>query len=489
MVVLAGVNGVATKLGLRPLMRLADARGVVPGVMTVPAEPDKDAEALQQLARFADVYSPLVSVERRPEGLPDTGDGGLWLNITGCAHLFGGEAGLCRRIQDDFHKQGYEVRCGLADTAGAAWAVARFTDAEVDETIILSNDQRQALQPLPVAALRLDPETVQILGRLGLKTIGDLYDLPRANLTARLGGVVLRRLDQALGRWPDYLSYLPPRRRYLVRQHFAEPLQDTLALGAVVSLLLEKLCRQLVADGLGLRRLWLTVRRVDGRPITLEVGTSMPLVQPRALMRLCQDRLTDIEAGFGIDGVLAWAQQTETLPAQQQSLTAQTDAPAEDPAGFAVLVDRLRQRLGQDALAAWQIKESHLPERLPKPADPLRGRFHLPKPVLPPRPLRLFSPAEPVQVEQGEQQRPARLRWRRQLLEISETSGPERLTPEWWRRLHLNRMGEEEVPPTLPAGTRDYYRIADDKGRRLWLCRVAGDQPDDARWTVHGLFE
>ena len=172
---LTAVNASGRQAGLAPGMRLADARAICPALLTAPATPRADADFLEALARWSSRYSPSLNVD---------GAAGLWLDITGIAHLFGGEPGLLADLERRLAKARLGVRLGLAETLGAAHALARF--AKTTPCIAAPGTLSETLAPFPIEALRLAPETALLLRRLGLKRIGQLYDLPRASITTTL---------------------------------------------------------------------------------------------------------------------------------------------------------------------------------------------------------------------------------------------------------------------------------------------------------------
>lgn len=469
---LVGVNRIALKQNLVPGMMLADARAIQPALLTLPARREEDRQALYTLSRWADRYAPWVAVETRPADLPDIGDGGVWLNITGCAHLFGGEDAMLKQIENDVAHFGFDCRLGLADTAGAAWGVARYGE-NVD--ILKAGQTRIGLEGLPLEALRLNAANVQLLNRFGLHRIGDLYPLPRANLTARAGGQVLRRLDQALGRLPEHLAYNQPPQHHCRRQPWPDPIGDGAVLRETTRPLLQQLCAELKEQGKGIRQLVLRYRRVDNSVSLLTVSTSTPTICPDHLQRLLDEKLPEIDPGFGIDETLAWARRVEPLSTRQTDL--ETAEGAGDQIALGALVDRLSHRMGPGRIHRPGFKESHRPERLYRPQAPFGKAQDSPWPTLPPRPLRLFDRPEPVTVERlSGQSLPKRFIWRRVALEATEVTGPERIGPEWWRQL-----GDKPL-----AGTRDYFRVRDQKGRRLWLCREHAKNGDE--WFIHGIF-
>lgn len=470
---LVGVNRTAMKQKLLPGMMLADARAIQPALLTLPARRDEDAQALQTLSRWADRYAPWVAVETRPADLPDIGDGALWLNITGCAHLFGGEEAMLHQVSNEVGHFGYKTRLGLADTAGAAWAIARY--GEADNGILPTGRTRPEIEGLPLEALRLNRDMVQLLNRFGLQRIGDLYPLPRANLAARAGGTVLRRLDQALGRMPEHLSYNQPPRHHCLRQPWPEPLGDGAILRETTRPLLDRLCTELKEQGKGIRQLVLRFRRVDNSVALITIGTSTPTVAPPHILRLLDERLPEVDPGFGIDETLLWARKVEPLSIRQTDL--ETAEGAGDKVALSALVDRLSHRLGPNRLYRPDYDHSHRPERLHRPRSPFGQRRGEIPPCLPPRPLRLFERPEAVIVETDPDSRlPRRLTWRRMTLEAAEVAGPERIAPEWWRQLESRPFD----------GSRDYFRLRDQQGRRLWLCREVANKVET--WFIHGIF-
>lgn len=489
---LAGINRAGLKARLHCGMPLADARAILPGLITLPARRDGDRAALKALSRWADRYSPWAAAERRAEDVPDYGDGGLWLNITGCAHLFGGEADMAAAITRQITAMGFETRLGLADTPGGAWAAARHHGGSGH---IPPGATRDAVADFPVRALRLSEETAGLLSRLGLHRIADLYPLPRANLTARAGGSVLRRLDQLLGRLPEHLSYNQPPRLHSLRRAWPEPLIDGTGLRESTRHLLERLCCQLREEGVGIRQLAVQYRRVDGTICFVTVGTSLATAAAPHLFRLLEERLTSVDPGFGIEESLIWARRVEPLKIRQTDL--ENDVGAPDKLALGALLDRLGHRLGGRALYRPGILPGHRPDRLFRktnlspdgtaadikiaptmPASGKASKTTIPGlETLPPRPLRFFARPEPATVTLGpDRKTPHTVTWRRMEFPADGLEGPERLWPEWWRALDRSPVD----------GLRDYYRVAGPQGRRLWLCREKTENGD--QWSVQGVF-
>ena len=445
-------NGVAAAGGILPGLSLADARTLLPGIAVFPADPAGDAAALVRLADWCNRYTPLVAVD---------GADGLWLDIAGSAHLFGGEADLLADLRHRLGRLGYRSRAAIADTPGAAWAAARFLTG--GDRILAAGETRDMLAELPVVALRLPPAIAGDLERLGLRRIADLYPLPRAALARRFGLLPGERLDQALGRCEEPISPRLPAPPHIVRQVLAEPIIDADNLATVLQRLLTRLCRDLAVAGQGARRLELFCYRVDGRVAKLGVGTSRPTRDDGALIRLFAERLERIDPGFGIEAVALAAPHVEPLADLQLALKRGEAASA---AELAPLIDRLGNRLGFDRLARAVPRESHLPERalqrqsalMTPPSPPARWPAR-------PGPLRLLARPERVQAA-GDP--PQEFLWQARRHRIRRADGPARIAPEWWR-------GET-------GGARDYWRLEDEEGGRFWLYGQSGG------WYLHGLF-
>ncbi len=467
----SAVNAAAETLGIAPGLPLSDALALHPGLGVGAADPVGDAAALHRLAQWCNRFSPWTA----PHGTH-----GLWLDVAGCAHLRGGEESLAREVVERLADQGVTARSAIADTAGAAWAVARCAGGDI--AVVPPGVMAERLSPLPIIGLRLESSVIDELDRLGLRYIIDLLDLPRASLAARFGERLVERLDQALGVAAEPLSPLPPAPPRWSRRRFAEPIDTPEALAAATLGLLETLCRPLGNEQLGARRLALSFHRVDGEAARLVIGTARPSRDPAHLFRLFADRLGEVDPGLGIEDMLLAATAVETLrPAQLgNGLAFPGDRPEPgDAAALAMLVDRLANRLGPQAVGRLLPQESHVPER----AVRFVPAFSAAKSVWPAagrgtRPIRLLPRPEPIEaVALVPDAPPSRFRWRRRQHRVHRADGPERILGEWWR-------GGGEA-----SALRDYYRVEDEEGRRFWLYRDGLYELQSApRWFLHGLF-
>jgi protein ImuB len=438
---------------------VAQARALVPGLDIRDSDPEADAALLTRLALFAARrWTPRAAVSS-----PD----GLFLDLTGVAHLFGGEAAMCRRILAFCARAGFAARIAVAGTPGAAHALARFGPG----LLCPPGGEAAALAPLPLAALRAEEPVLAAARRLGLETVGDLLPLPRAPLQRRFGKTLLARLDQALGRAAEPIEPVVPEEPPSAVLRFAEPIATAEAIGAAMAILLDRLVGTLRKGALGVRRLVLLADRVDGVVQRVVVGTSRATRDVDHLRRLLCAKIETIEPGFGLDSLRLVAGRVEPLAPEQLS----GDKPASD---LSQLVDRLAGRLGPQRLYRSTAVESDVPERSVERAGPLDAVAAWPKW---PRPVRLLSPPERVDnvVALLPDQPPRRFTWRGRAYRVARADGPERIHGEWWKR-----SAEAE-------GVRDYFQVEDEEGARFWLYR-RGDGVDqrtgDLSWYLHGVF-
>jgi len=455
----------AVERGASPGARLTDARALDPSLIAIPADPEGDAALMERFARWSGRWSPLVEVD---------GDV-LRLDVTGVAHLFGGERGLVHDVQRCFARVGFTARVAIAPTAGAAWALARFR-----KTLVARDGENEdlpaELSPLHVSALRLEAETVLTLERLGLKTIGALIGVPRLALARRFRGAedVVDALDRALGRKPEPLTAAPADSPPRASLRMEEPATHPEAASQALEWLIPPLVRELERRRIGARQLSLIGYRVDGTTAVASVATSIPSREPKHLHRLFADKAAALDPEFGFDAFALQADWTEELGAAQESLV-------EDPSSereLARLVDRLTVKLGAKRVRRPQAVESHLPERASGWISALEKSELIELPTAT-RPQHLLDRPEAIDVIYATPEgMPRRFMWRRAVHDIARVEGPERIAPEWWRQPSTARL-------------RDYYRVEDAEGRRYWIYRegLIGDGRGGApNWFIHGLF-
>ncbi|HXE02856.1 MAG TPA: DNA polymerase Y family protein [Hyphomicrobium sp.] len=488
---ITAVNGAAARAGIEPGTALSDARAAHPTLVSRAAEPENDRIALLKLARWAGRYGPNRHV--------DGGDG-LWIDITGVAHLFGGEENLLDDVTRRLSSFGVAVQAGLADTLGAAHGLARFgCPPNAAWSLAPADRTREAIGSLPVEALRLDAPRVLLLKRLGLRRIGQLYDIPRDSLARRfrssdIAAAVLVRLDQMLGLADEPRRPMQPPPVLSVARAFAEPLISSEALEGIAAELAAELAAALAAKDLGARTVRLTFYRADGTAGTATAAMSTPCREAAHMMALLKEKFAGIDAGFGIDLLRLDAVRVAKRNAMQNGFAEPASTLGGDPAA---LVDRLANRFGSDAITMLRPRGSHIPERAEtrRPAietltaassSRLAYAPPWPYPKGPPRPAFVLARPEPIEViAEVPDGPPARFIWRRVERRVARAEGPERIAPEWWRTLYLDEDQKRPRP-------RDYYRVEDHDGAAYWVFRhgLYGGEEESAppSWFVHGLF-
>ena len=489
---LAALDPEGLQNGLRLGQNLADARAIWPALTVLEIDRPRLEAAFGDFADWHSNASPLVSVMTDISRFGD-----LVLDITGVAHLFGGETEMLRTLIIRLRKLGYRVSGAIAPTIGAAWAVSHFARSQV-----VGDDSFAALlDALPVAALRLEESQLLTLGQMGLKTIGQVRQYPRKSLHTRFGQILLR-MDQAFGVIEERMAPRLPLVDYLAEQRFADPISlmdDVLRTTHDLSV---KLSKTLEAEGLGGQTFHLFLYRVDHKVMTLSLNAGRVTRDPEHIADLFRHRAQRLEAeydpGFGIDMVRLAASSTDRLDAVQTGAFSIEEG-TED---IARLNDRLSSRLGPFAVLRTELVASRLPERAARLVPTQSGQADAPivAPALQ-RPVKLLPIPEVVaimaEVPHG---LPASMVWRGESFRLVSGQGPERLSAEWWRKQERLNLVESDpqkpkpYEPNLPefsptAGARDYYVVEDQHGSRFWVFRQGlygeGNRPV---WYLHGFF-
>ncbi len=465
-IVIAAASPAAQALGLQPGMAVTQARAMVPGLELRDSDPEGDAAFLTRLALFAARrWTPIAAV---------SGPDGLWLDLGGVAHLFGGEERMCRRIVRFCARLGFSARIAVAGTPGAAHALARCSGAPV--TLCPPGGEAEAVAGLPIASLRIEEEVLGAARRLGLERIGDLMAMPRGPLQRRFGRTLLLRLDQALGRAAEPFDPVVPEDPPEAELRFAEPIATAEAIGEALRELMARLIRTLEKAGLAARSLILLCERIDGAEQRVAIGTARATRDGAHLLRLLCMKIEKIEPGFGIERMRLVAVRAEPLAPQAIDSALTGDKPAPD---LVPLIDQLTGRLGVRRLFRTGAVESDVPERSLRRLSPLEAAAEWPREW--PRPVRLLSPPERVEnvVALLPDHPPRRFTWRGRSYAVRQADGPERIHGEWWKR-----AGEADA-------VRDYFQVEDEEGERFWIYR-RGDGVDartgDLSWYMHGVF-
>lgn len=470
---LTALDEASEGLGLKRGQAVAEARAMFPHLDLRDEDEAADRTLLEAIADWCDRYTPLVCVD---------GSDGLFLDITGCAHLFGGEEALLKDLRGRLLQMGFDAKGAVSSSPGLSWAACRFGSGG----IIADPRMEEVLAPLPVAALRIDDPTVSALQKLGLKRVGDLLSLPRASLARRFGAQLMLRLDQARGANEESISPRRPVATLSVERRLAEPVREEEHILQLAGQIASSLRPGLESRGAGGRLFELVLFRVDGKVFRLRAGTSQPLRDPRRIAQLFSERLAavqeDLDAGYGFELLRLNVLQHDVLKNVQDDFAGR----GQDEVSLADFIDRVSARFGTDCLLRTKLKQSHVPERAeaflpaiaPPHTKPESQNASFFKPVTM-RPLRLFRYPEPMEpfaatVPDGP---PQRFRWRRIVHEVIRAEGPERISAEWW-------LDEPE------GDERDYFRLESETGHRFWVFRKGrynGGEKSPV-WRVHGIF-
>lgn len=447
--------------GIGAGMVAADAKAIVPSLQVVDDIPGKDLKLLTLLGQWCIRYTPFAAVD-----LPD----GLILDVSGCTHLWGAESGYLKEVVSRLRGKGFDVRGAMADTIGAAWAIARFGKIK---PIIEPGGQSAALLSLPPAALRLDQMITERLQKLGLRSIHSFIHLQRSALRRRFGQQLLLRLDQALGNADEILQPLQAITPYSERLPCLEPIRTAIGIEIAIKQLLERLCQRLKQDGKGLRSAILKCYRIDGKLEQVSIGTSSATYHIPHLFKLFELKIATITPALGIELFVLEAPVTEDVSLSQEALWA--GKPGLEDKAITELIDRLAGKVGANAIHRYLPVAHYWPERSVKAVSALQEKPQMSWKTDKPRPILLLDKPEQIEVTALIPDSPPMLFIHQSKVhQIRKADGPERIEREWWLE-----NGEH----------RDYYQVEDTAGKRYWLFR-SGHYSDDKthQWFIHGFF-
>ena len=459
--VITAINALAQTQGVGIGMAVADARAIIPSLQILDDDPELAAKALKGLAEWLTRFTPAVSIN-----LPN----GLMLDITGCAHLWGGEEKYRSDIQKRLTDFGYDIRAAIADTIGCAWAIARFGQ---DVPIIESGEQTTALLFLPPASLRLEAETVERLEKLGLRQVNNFISIPRPSLRRRFGPQILQRLDQALGHEEEWIDPVMPIEPYQERLPCLEPIITATGIEIALERLLHTLCHRLQQQQKGLRLASFKCYRIDGKIQKIDIGTNRPSCNIKHLFKLFEIKIETIEPSPGIELFTLDASKVEDFSAPQEKLW--QDITDLDNNDLSELLDRIGGKVGANNIHRYVPDEHYWPERSFKLASTVNERLQTSWKMDRPRPLQMLLKPELIEVTAPiPDYPPMNFRYKGKLHKIIKADGPERIEQEWWLQ-----QGQH----------RDYYAVEDEEGHRYWLFRSGHyDASKSYQWFIHGFF-
>lgn len=454
---LTHVNIAARSAGVAEGFPLSDARAICPDLLTEPTNPMRESTLLRALWRWADYFSPRVAIDP-----PD----GLLLDISGCAHLFAGEEMMGNHIRERLADMHIHSRIGIADTKGAAHALARFGIAPV--SIAKAGMTGDALKALPMGALDINAATAAELAQTGLKTIGQLYAIKSSELARRFGLTLTKSLASSLGQTPDPVTPTAADPVYAARMTLPEPIGYKPDMEDVLKRLSKPVCGQLQRERKGARRFDLTVRCVDSGDHVLSISFARPCADSEAILQQFSHPLDHLKVEFGADCFRFVATHIEPVHLRQMVFGKE---PQEEE-NEARLISTLGNRLGFDHVQKFIAEDAHLPElefKSIKAVDDGQTLLWRMSPHR--RPIRLYYPPERLHALKPGRP-PAAFEWRRKYYLIKLAKGPERLAPPWH--------------DAVDQRTRDYWKVQTANGPRLWLVTYPGAA--DPQWFMAGVF-
>ncbi|GAB2808939.1 Y-family DNA polymerase [Ferruginibacter profundus] len=459
--IVTAANVLAQQQGIDLGMAVADARAIIPSLKVLDDKPELAKTSLTGLAAWCIRFTPAVAID-----LPD----GLLMDITGCAHLWGGEKQYLEEINNRFKQFGYDVRIAIADTIGTAWAITRYGQ---NNCIIKSGEQTIALMQLPPSCLRIDAAIAERLEKLGLRQINNFISMPRPSLRRRFGKELLQQLDKALGHEEETIIPVTPIEPYHERLPCLEPIVTATGIEIALQRLLDALCKRLQQEEKGLRMAVFKCYRIDGKIEKLEIGTNRPTCNTKHLFTLFEIKIDSIEPALGIELFTIDALKVEELTIAQEKLW--ENHYGIDDVGLSELLDRIAGKIGAGKIHRYVPDEHYWPERSFKVAssidEPVQTIWKMDRP----RPLQLLSKPEVIDVTAPiPDYPPMNFRYKGKLHKIMKADGPERIEQEWWLQ-----QGQH----------RDYYAVEDEEGHRYWLFRLGHyDVAKSYQWFIHGFF-
>jgi protein ImuB len=460
-IVITESNLLAEQQGIVVGMASADAKAIIPDLKVIDQLPEKADKLLERLGEWCIRYSPLVALD------PPYG---LIMDVSGCTHLWGGEQQYLQHLLNRFRNKGYDIQAAMADTVGAAWALAHFGNADA---VIPCNEHINALLPLPPAALRLDLISLERLRKLGFYSVKSFIHIKRSALRRRFGNDFLLRIDQALGTVDEPLQVLHPIEAYHERLPSLEPIRTVEGIEFAMKTLLQNVCQRLRDEGKGLRTAVLKCYRIDGGLVGAHIGTHLPSHNTTHLFKLFALKTNSIEPALGIELFTLDAYKIESVSQEQEVLWASDSCELESNQ-LAELLDRIGNKIGTENIRRYLPNESYWPERAIKRSSSLTDKPATAWRTGRPRPSILLPRPEPIQVMfKLPDDPPIQFIYKGQRHQVKKADDAERIECEWWQSKRPHR---------------DYYVVEDDRGSRFWLFRSGHYTDEGAKWYIHGFF-
>jgi protein ImuB len=367
---LDAVNDVARHFGVREGQSIAEARALIAelGVRRV-----SRAAALSALGRVAEAalaFGATVSIAS-----PDT----VWVDVTGSAHLKGGEAALAAELASTVRGMGHAARVAVSSGPRLARAFARWTSVAVTASgecsvrVVPGAQTAAAFSELPLVALPLDAERAAWFARLGVLTVGDLAKLPRASAAARLGPAAGEVLELCAGRDPAPLAAYALPSCPVEETSWDDPLSGIQPLLFVLRGLASRLSARLAGRGEAAQTLELvigydrSIARLRGAPpeLRLHFALASPLWREAELRRVVASRLERTRLGAPTLGLRLEAPAVVRAIGRQLDLSRVSGgvlAGARGLESLPVLLAELGADIGPEQLGVLALRDAHRPE-------------------------------------------------------------------------------------------------------------------------------
>jgi protein ImuB len=460
-IIVKAANPLAQQDGIYPGISLADAKALTKGLQNLDEEAGRAEKILTAIAEWCIRFTPTVAID-----LPD----GLLLEVSGCAHLWGGEKAYLSDVVKRLNEFGYRVRISIADTAACVWGMARFG---VKPLIVAPGNQTNALLNLPPAALRIEALVIERLEKLGLRQIHSFINMPRTALRRRFGMELLNQLDKATGVAEEVLIPVHPVELWQERLPCMEPILTATGIEIALTRLLETICSKLMQQQKGLRTAIFKGYRFDGKLEQIDIATTRPSCNTKHLFKLFEQKISSIEPALGIELFVLDAPKVEDLNPAQEKLWAQTGGL--EATGLSELLDRVAGKFGNHKIQRYVQDEHYWPERSYKLSPNLLQKENNGWSTSRPRPVQLLPKPETIEVTAPiPDYPPMNFRYKGKLHKVAKADGPERIEQEWWLQEGLHR---------------DYYYLEDEEGCRYWVFRLGHyDTAVKVQWYMHGFF-
>ncbi len=432
-------NPAAVQRGIRAGMTVATAQSLSHDLVLKDRQPEAEQKTLARLAAWAGMFSSHVAIQAPTA---------LVLEIGSSLKLFGGLDGLKARLNRELAALGYSTRYSLGQTPLAARHLAQSgVHCWRQESRVL----QASLAALPLECLQGFPAAVRGLHGVGLRTIGELLDLPMSSLGKRWGRDFLECLTDLVQERPARLCFHEPPPQFHAEVEFAAEVTSQQMLLFPLRRLVTELSAWLQARHLQCQRFTLRLfHRLQGATV-IPVQLSAPGHRGDIFLSLARLKLEQSRLQAPALAIDLQADELTGLAAGSQDLFQRTGTRRHD------LVDQLNARLGNNAATGIEVVSEHRPERAWRPVTPGRAGKVACEQV---RPAWLLPEPQPLALRNGQP-------WSGAPMELLD--GPERIEAGWWNHQPVHR---------------DYYVARRNDGMRLWLYREipTGD------WYCHGYF-